>query len=284
MPSRVISARPRVIRPALPLSPKPSCSAAPGGNGDDVLERAAKLDADHVAVAVEPESLAADMPWRPGRPLHPLPRRPCWPAGPRDLERQVGPRHRRDPRPRAGMTSAMTSVMRSSVPCSMPLATDSRTARSATNGPTRMADSRIAAGRHRQHDDLARAGNSRRISRELDLDRERYVRQVALVLACLASSPSVCLVASEEHNGPAPGKVDGQGRAPRACPNDGARRLLSRHVPPWLPPASAWWAAWPASSLALPFLTLAFAEDEPDRRTGKAECRTDAGFRGNACS
>ena len=60
MPSRVISARPRVIRPALPLSPKPSAVGRAGGDGDDVLERAAQLDAEDVLVDVQPEPTAAE--------------------------------------------------------------------------------------------------------------------------------------------------------------------------------------------------------------------------------
>ena len=47
-PSRVISARPRVISPALPLSPKPEAVGRARGDRDDVLQRAAQLDADDV--------------------------------------------------------------------------------------------------------------------------------------------------------------------------------------------------------------------------------------------
>ena len=49
-----------MISPALPLSPKPRPSAAPGGDRDDVLEGAAQLHADDVGVHVEPEAPRPD--------------------------------------------------------------------------------------------------------------------------------------------------------------------------------------------------------------------------------
>ena len=99
IPSRVISARPRVISPALPLSPKPSAVRRPGGDRDDVLERAAQLDADEVAVDVEPEPRAApSRAWTRSRERlsvgrHHRRRRQA--AG--DLEREVRAGQRRDP-------------------------------------------------------------------------------------------------------------------------------------------------------------------------------------------
>ena len=55
IPSRVISARPRVISPALPLSPKPSPSAAPAAIATMFLSAPAQLDAEDVLVDVQPE-------------------------------------------------------------------------------------------------------------------------------------------------------------------------------------------------------------------------------------
>ena len=54
-PSRVISARPRVITAERVLSPTPRPSPMPDGDRDHVLERAAELAADHVAVGVDAE-------------------------------------------------------------------------------------------------------------------------------------------------------------------------------------------------------------------------------------
>ena len=52
MASFAISARPRVMSAARVLCPNPMPSTAPGGDGDDVLQRAPALDARHVVARV----------------------------------------------------------------------------------------------------------------------------------------------------------------------------------------------------------------------------------------
>ena len=54
-PSRIISARPRVIRPALPLSPNPRPSAAPAAMATMFFSAPHSSTPDDVGVDVEPE-------------------------------------------------------------------------------------------------------------------------------------------------------------------------------------------------------------------------------------
>ncbi len=60
IPSRVISARPRVSSPALPLSPKPRPSAAPAAMATTFLSAPHSSTPEDVLVDVEPEATAGD--------------------------------------------------------------------------------------------------------------------------------------------------------------------------------------------------------------------------------
>ncbi len=117
---------------------EPEAVGGARGDGHDVLERAAQLDAEDVAVDVQPEPTPAqpfgDAPGqrqvlcrddrRGGQPL-------------RDLGRQIRPRQGRDAFRGDPPAWAMTSLIRSSVPRSSPLTTDSRSASGARCGATR---------------------------------------------------------------------------------------------------------------------------------------------------
>jgi hypothetical protein len=123
MASRAISARPRVISAARVLWPKPSPSLAPAGDGDDVLQRAAHLDAHHVVghvhaeAVVGPEGLlhhAGDLEvvrgghHHRGQPPRHLARERSAPTAPRTAARTTA------------APSAITSLTNCSEPCSMP--------------------------------------------------------------------------------------------------------------------------------------------------------------------
>ena len=91
---------------------EPEAVGDSGRDGHDVLQRAADLDADHVAVGVEPELAGAEPPLERGRQgvvaASRSPRRSGAPAPPR--ARTSGPTAR--PRARSGNRSAITSLMR----------------------------------------------------------------------------------------------------------------------------------------------------------------------------
>ncbi len=57
---RVISAKPRVMRAAAELCPKPKSVGDSGGDRDDILQRAAKFDPNYIAVAVNAEGRIAE--------------------------------------------------------------------------------------------------------------------------------------------------------------------------------------------------------------------------------
>ena len=133
--SRAVSARPRVITEAVVLSPKPSPTAIPTDERDDVLVGAAELAAHHVDAGVGPERR------RVHESLEPL------------RDRLVGARHDRRGRLAraislerlgplitamrsgpASVTSAITSLIRFSVPSSTPFISETITAASGTHG------------------------------------------------------------------------------------------------------------------------------------------------------
>ncbi len=151
MPSRVISARPRVISPALPLSPNPSPSAAPAAMATTFLSAPHNSTPRMSLVHVEPELAPAepgDDPFgeRQVRRGDDGRRR----QAARDLGRQVGPGQGGDARPaRTPPASAMTSLIRSSVPGSRPLTTDRTSAAGSRCGATRR-DGRAKVGRRRR--------------------------------------------------------------------------------------------------------------------------------------
>ena len=88
------------------------------GDRDDVLERAAQLDAEHVRVRVQPELAPAEAGRRSARRAPgPRRRRPPTPAAcARSPARGSGRTGRRSAPGRCRAASAMTSVIRSSVP------------------------------------------------------------------------------------------------------------------------------------------------------------------------
>ena len=97
---------------------------------DDVLEGPAQLDAEHVAVHVEPEPTAAEplLDPSPRAPRPPPPRPPTPAAGGRSPARGWGPTARRRAADRWEPASAMTWVIRRWVLGSMPFTTDSTAA------------------------------------------------------------------------------------------------------------------------------------------------------------
>ena len=130
MPSRAVSASPRVISEARVLSPKPEPLGDAAGQRDDVLDRPAELAADHVGVGVRPEvrrvagRLQRLGPVGVGAGDHGRGRLLLG-----DLAGQVRPGERRRPAPApAPVTSQMTSLIRLVVPSSMPFISDSRVA------------------------------------------------------------------------------------------------------------------------------------------------------------
>ena len=203
MPRRVISARPRVMMAALPLSPKPELLGGAGGDGDDVLERAAQLDArPRRGCGRAGTSACRACRWRArltsssSAAMTELAGRPCAISSARlgpDMARDADPARRAAPRP-------APAVMRSSESCSMPLATDSSTAsRCRTAARRARRSTRMAADGHGEDRPARRPGAAMRVSADLDLDRHRHVRQVALVAPLRRQLPRLLLVAREQH-------------------------------------------------------------------------------------
>ena len=120
-PSRVSSARPRVMTAARVLSPTPRPWAMPAGDRDHVLERAAQLAADDVVVGVDAEQPALQERLRARRPPRGPRWRSRWPRPGRAMisRAMFGPVSAAAGWP--GSTSLMTSVMRSSESRSRPL-------------------------------------------------------------------------------------------------------------------------------------------------------------------
>ena len=128
MPSRAVSASPRVISEARVLSPKPEPLGDADGQRDDVLDRPAELAARPCRGWCRAGSSGCGRrpaAARPGR--RPRTRSPSRPAAPR---RSPGPGSgpertatRSGPAP---VTSQMTSLIRLVVPSSMPFISDSR--------------------------------------------------------------------------------------------------------------------------------------------------------------
>ena len=118
-----------------------------GRDRDDVLERPAQLDAEHVAVDVEPELAAARGGPGSARPAPRPPRRrpPRRAARERSRARGWARTGRRSVVGSKPPASAITSLIRRCVPRSMPLTTDSRSARAATSGATAATVSRRCA-------------------------------------------------------------------------------------------------------------------------------------------
>ena len=165
IPSRIISARPRVSRPGLAVVAEAEPVGGAGRDRDDVLERPGQLDAEDVLVDVQPEPPAGQPGDDPPRELEvrARPRRPT-PAGcARPRRPGSGRTARRSDRPAMPAASAMTSLIRSSVPRSRPLTTDRMSATGARYGAQPL-DGRPQVRRRRREDHQVRGrGEGRRV-------------------------------------------------------------------------------------------------------------------------
>ena len=224
-PRRVISARPRVMRPALPLSPKPSCSAAPAAMATMFLSAPHSSTPDDVAVAVEPErARLPSMLDRPARstasssaPTTELAGQPA-----RDLGRQVRAGQRRHARRRtrdhlARSPRSCAAASRARCPW-RPTAGHVIRRRSSADAP----GDRAHGGRgHGQDDQLVGVGEQPLIGRDLDLRpgasrRAGSARSRASAMSAAAWSAS----RASSVTGPRPGE-----HAARAsCPTRRRRR------------------------------------------------------------
>ena len=185
IPSRIISARPRVSSPALPLSPKPRPSAAPAAIATTFLSA--------------PASSTPRMSWftysrnrrrarratirsASARSVGRHDRRRRQVAG--DLGGQVGPGQGGDPRPASiPAPSAMTSLIRSSVPRSRPLTTDRTSALGARYGAHAAAVVRRWADGAANRTRSVASASAAAIRRGEDGRRQVDARQAALVPA-----------------------------------------------------------------------------------------------------
>ena len=235
IPTRVISARPRVISPALPLSPKPSPSAAPAAiatmflraphsstprTSGFVYSRNSRRDSRATIrspSAASSDAITADA----GRPFA-----ISWARlGPDSAAIRLGSMGL----PAARLASAMTSVIRSSVPFSRPLTTDSTSADVGMCSADALDGRAEVRGRHGEDDQVGRALERARVAGRPDALWQLDAREAALVAPRRSDCRGGFLGVAQEHHRLAARDEDREGRSPGAAPDDGdPRRLPSR--------------------------------------------------------
>ena len=219
------------MQPGLPVVAEAELLRGAGGDRDDVLERAAQLDAQDVPVDVEPE-LAPPEPRLRSAPPAPRPPRPR-PPRPAARGRSPAPGSGRTaPRSAAGSNapaSAMTSLIRRSVPRSRPLTTDRRSALAGTKGATaatvarRCADGTAKTTRSVAAARAAGSAVARIAGRQVDAGEARSFRPL-----CADPRRRLRGVAQQRHRLPR-ATIAGQRRAPGAGPDDRDARGLQVH-------------------------------------------------------
>ena len=248
IPSRVISARPRVISPALPLSPKPSPSAAPAAIATMFFSAPHSSTPSRSLVHVEPELAAAEPRRRSGRRARVLggdDRRRGQAAG--DLERRGSGRTARRPAARTmppGVGDHLAHPQQRPGLEALDHRQDVRgRARSTRRDPLDRSTGDGADG-HGEDRRGRRVGEGGRIRGDGDRRRQLDRRAgAARVLAGGVDPRGGLRVVGEQDDRLRPGDQDGEGRAPGAGPTTatrgrGAHRpsastASSRRVAPW---------------------------------------------------
>ncbi len=221
MPTRVISARPRVNRPAFPLSPNPSASAAPAAMATMFLRaphnstprmslfmyslnsRRPRRATIRTARAGSSAAMTADA----GRPRA-ISKARLGPdrAAIRDLEIPAA--------------SAMTSLMRNRLPDSRPFTTETMSAPGGRTGATSSTVVRRCFDGTAKIDEIDRVGQNGRVRRGRDPDRQIDPGQPSLVAMRRRDRLGDARAVAEQADGFHRGDDRRQRRAPRAGPDD----------------------------------------------------------------
>ena len=155
IPTRVISARPRVMSPALPLSPKPSSSAAPAAIARTFLSAPHSSTPTRSLLTYSRNRRRPRRAWTRAASASSSAATTADAGSPRAISRaRFGPDSAAIRRGSTPPASAMTSLIRRSVPSSRPLTTETR---SAAGGRKRRDPDHLGpqvARRDGEHDEL----------------------------------------------------------------------------------------------------------------------------------